>query len=54
MTKLTHRDEFEEMLKPILDKFTSAYALKTLIWVIRDTCSLTDLERILEEYKMEE
>ena len=52
MMKLTNRDEFEEMLKPMFDRYTSAYALKTLIWVVRDICSLTDLERILEEYKM--
>lgn len=54
MTKLTNRDEFEEMIKPILNKYTSAYALETLIWVVRDICSLTDLERILEEYQREE
>ena len=51
MTKLTNRDEFEEMIKSMLNKYTSAYALNVLIWVVGDTCSLTDLERILEVCK---
>lgn len=49
--KLNYRDEFSELLRNFNTDCTSYVCLQKLIYAIEKTCSLTDLERILEEYK---
>lgn len=51
--KLNYRDEFSELIRGTNTNYTSYLCLERLIYVIENVCSLTDLERILEEYKIQ-
>jgi hypothetical protein len=51
---INYRDEFSELIKNLNTNCTSHYCLERLIYVIENICSLTDLERILEAYKIGE
>ena len=51
---LKYRDEFGELIRKLNANYTSYYSLEKLIYVVENTCSLTELERILEEYKIGE
>ena len=51
--KINYRDEFSELIKSLNTNCTSHYCLERLIYAVEKVCSLTDLERILEEYKEE-
>ena len=51
--KINYRDEFSELIKSLNTDYNSYCCLKRLIYAVEKVCSLTDLERILEEYKEE-
>ena len=49
--KIKYRDEFGEQIRNLNNKWTSYYCLEKLIYTIEEVCSLTDLEKILEQYE---
>ena len=51
--KIRYRDEFGEQIRNLNNQYTTTYCLERLIYAVENTCSLTDLERILEEYKLQ-
>lgn len=53
--KIKYRNEFCEQIRELNDKYTASasYCLESLIYTLFNVCSITDLERILEEYELQ-